>query len=67
MHTWLAHMRAHHALCDVTPERFQMNGKALCLMNLNMFCYRVPRGGAVLFRDFQRRLNRAVAVSRYRS
>lgn len=40
-------------------DRFDMNGKALCLMNMGMFVDRVPVGGKFLFRDFQLRLHRA--------
>jgi len=51
--------------CDVQvdSDRFRMNGKALCLMTRDMFTYRVPRGGVVLYTDFQMRLCRAVALA----
>lgn len=49
-------------LGDLDPGRFLMNGKALCLMTPAMFVYRVPRGGVILYRDFQTRLCRAVAI-----
>lgn len=40
-------------------DRFLMNGKALCLMSLQMFTFRVPLGGKLLFKDFQLRLSSA--------
>ena len=52
---------------DVDAERFRMNGKALCLMTRDMFTYRVPRGGRVLYADFQLRLCRAVALALHAS
>ena len=45
---------------DLHMERFQMNGKALCLMDLSMFLYRVPDGGERLYQDFQGRLQKAL-------
>ena len=43
----------------IDPARFQMNGKALCLMSLQMFAFRVPIGGKLLYKDFQLRLTSA--------
>ncbi|XP_026331485.1 ets DNA-binding protein pokkuri [Hyposmocoma kahamanoa] len=43
------------------PERFPMNGKALCLMNRDMFVARVPHGGHHLHQEFTRRLAKALA------
>lgn len=57
---WLLYMTRRHNLVDVRSERFLMNGKALCLMNLNMFLTRVPVGGKLLYKDFQIRLGRAM-------
>ena len=37
-----------------------MNGKAVCLMSVQMFSNRVPLGGKLLYRDFQIRLAKAV-------
>ena len=37
-----------------------MNGKAVCLMSVNMFTARVPLGGKMLYRDFQIRLAEAI-------
>ena len=53
-------MSLRHDLPDVHADRFLMNGKALCLMSLNMFTYRVPLGGKLLFKDFQLRLGDAI-------
>lgn len=58
---WLTYMKSTHNLHELRPERFLMNGKALCLMNANMFSYRVPNGGKLLYRDFRMRLARALA------
>ncbi|XP_028155750.1 ets DNA-binding protein pokkuri [Ostrinia nubilalis] len=44
------------------PERFPMNGKALCLMSKDMFASRVPDGGHMLHQDFRRRLAKALAL-----
>ncbi|KAF6027787.1 hypothetical protein EB796_013907 [Bugula neritina] len=45
---------------DVAPVRFDMNGKALCMMSMEMFIKRVPVGGKLLYRDFRLRLYPAV-------
>ncbi|KAK2184707.1 hypothetical protein NP493_256g04004 [Ridgeia piscesae] len=63
VHAWLLHMRDHHDMQDVQCERFPMNGKALCLMSVDMFRQRVPGGGKLLYRDFQLRLGRAMTVA----
>ncbi|XP_004930750.1 ets DNA-binding protein pokkuri [Bombyx mori] len=44
------------------PERFPMNGKALCLMSRDMFASRVPNKGFELHQDFRRRLAKALAL-----
>ncbi|CAH2101643.1 unnamed protein product [Euphydryas editha] len=44
------------------PERFPMNGKALCLMSKDMFAARVPRLGHALYQDFRRRLAKALTL-----
>jgi len=62
VHNWLESMRRSRDV-DIDSDRFRMNGKALCLMTRNMFTYRVPRGGLVLYADFQTRLCRAVALA----
>lgn len=41
-------------------EKFKMNGKALCLMSVEMFLSRFPTGGKMLYRDFRLRLTRAL-------
>ncbi|XP_034652611.1 uncharacterized protein LOC117891310 [Drosophila subobscura] len=61
---WLINMAVSEGL-EVTPElpqKFPMNGKALCLMSLDMYLCRVPVGGKMLYRDFRVRLARAMAV-----
>lgn len=57
---WLWNMQRQHNLPPISCERFQMNGKALCLMNVDMFVQRVPLGGKLLFKDFQMRLTQAL-------
>jgi len=59
---WLQWTSEMFHLGSINPERFQMNGKALCLMTMDMFLYRVPEGGNILYQDFQRRLRNAVAL-----
>ena len=65
VHGWLRAMRV--SVTDA--QRFRMNGKALCLMTLEMFAYRVTGGGEGrrLHGDFQARLCRAVAISLHRA
>jgi hypothetical protein len=58
--TWIRHMVESHGLPSVQTDRFLMNGKALCLMSMEMFCQRVPLGGKLLFKDFQLRLATAM-------
>ncbi len=61
--TWIHFMSSVHSLPSVQSDRFLMNGKALCLMNMDMFCQRVPLGGKELFKDFQLRLSVAMYLS----
>ncbi|KAH8397022.1 hypothetical protein KR215_007635 [Drosophila sulfurigaster] len=61
---WLINMAVSEGL-EVTPElpqKFPMNGKALCLMSLDMYLCRVPVGGKMLYRDFRVRLARAMTL-----
>ncbi|TDG48305.1 hypothetical protein AWZ03_005260 [Drosophila navojoa] len=61
---WLINMTVSEGL-EVTPElpqKFPMNGKALCLMSMDMYLCRVPVGGKMLYRDFRVRLARAMAL-----
>ncbi|KAI5637055.1 sterile alpha motif (SAM)/Pointed domain-containing protein [Phthorimaea operculella] len=46
------------------PDRFPMNGKALCLMTQKMFQARVPhqQSAVALHHDFKRRLAKALAL-----
>jgi hypothetical protein len=57
---WLLWMERRNSLPRVDSSRFLMNGKALCLMSLSMFTYRVPLGGKLLYKDFQLRLSLAL-------
>ena len=58
--SWVMHTCSTHSLPAPNTERFLMNGKAVCLMSLNMFISRVPLGGKLLYRDFQIRLGQAI-------
>ncbi|XP_035225655.1 ets DNA-binding protein pokkuri-like isoform X2 [Stegodyphus dumicola] len=57
---WIQYVTTTHRLPTVQLDRFLMNGKALCLMTMDMFVSRVPLGGKLLYKDFQLRLNRAL-------
>merc|ERR1711892_8164 len=61
---WVLWMCASHNLPHPNIERFLMNGKAVCLMNVSMFSTRVPLGGKLLYRDFQIRLANALYKKR---
>jgi hypothetical protein len=56
-------MATLHHLQQVPIDRFLMNGKALCLMSMDMFLARVPLGGKLLYKDFQLRLGTAMYTS----
>lgn len=57
---WIRYMSRIHGLPCVEADRFLMNGKALCLMTMDMFSQRVPLGGKMLYKDFQLRLSTAM-------
>ena len=57
---WVEQVCWTHQLPIPEPERFMMNGKAMCLMSASMFTNRVPLGGKTLYRDFQIRLAKAI-------
>lgn len=61
---WLVNLSLSEGL-EPSPElaqKFPMNGKALCLMSLDMYLARVPVGGKMLYRDFRVRLARAMSL-----
>ena len=58
--TWVEWTCHKHGLPLPSMDRFLMNGKAVCLMNANMFTCRVPLGGKMLYKDFQIRLAKAL-------
>ena len=60
---WIRYMSDVHGLPSIQSDRFLMNGKALCLMTMEMFCQRVPLGGKMLYKDFQLRLSMAMYQS----
>ena len=63
MQRWIGGLVRAHNLPPVDTERFLMNGKALCLMTMDMFCQRVPLGGKMLYKDFNIRLSMAMYSS----
>ena len=58
--SWVTWMCLVHGLQPPDVDRFLMNGKAVCLMSVQMFSSRVPLGGKLLYRDFQIRLAEAL-------
>ncbi|XP_055387508.1 serine/threonine-protein kinase phg2 [Condylostylus longicornis] len=61
---WLVNLSISEGI-DVSPDlaqKFPMNGKALCLMSLDMYLSRVPIGGKMLYRDFRVRLAKAMSL-----
>ena len=60
MTQWLHHSTTQYQLDTVHPDRFPMNGKALLLMSKDMFLYRVPEGGGILYEDVQLKLQRVM-------
>ena len=58
--TWVEAVCTEHGLPLPDPDRFMMNGKAVCLMSAPMFSLRMPLGGKTLYRDFQIRLGKAL-------
>ena len=67
VYSWLRYMKMVHNIPDIKYDRFLMNGKALCLMNLQMFCYRVPLGGKLLYKDFKMRLSKVLQAEDHRA
>ena len=59
--SWVEWTCSSHNLPVPSVDRFLMNGKAVCLMSVQMFSSRVPLGGKLLYRDFQIRLAEALA------
>ena len=57
---WLLGSSVRYQLGNTYPERFPMNGKALVLMTKEMFVYRVPEGGGILYEDIQLKLKKAM-------
>ena len=58
--SWVEWTCLSHSLPSPSVDRFLMNGKAVCLMSVQMFSNRVPLGGKLLYRDFQIRLAKAL-------
>ena len=58
---WLEKSAVQYQLGSTHSERFLMNGKGLLLLSREMFFYRVPEGGGILYEDFQLRLQKAVS------
>ena len=58
MAQWLQKAVVQYQLGSAHPERFPMNGKGLMLLNKDMFLYRLPVGGGILYEDIQLRLQK---------
>jgi hypothetical protein len=59
VNSWISYTLESHNLPVPPLHRFSMNGKALCLMSLDMFAERVPLGGKLLYKDFKIRMAKA--------
>lgn len=61
---WIMNLGRSEGINDVDhiSDKFKMNGKALCLMSVEMFLSRFPQGGKMLYRDFRLRLTRALSL-----
>ena len=62
---WLKWATERYSIRDITADKFLMNGKGLCMLGVEGFLYRVPRGGDVLHGDFNKRVTAAVEQSRH--
>lgn len=62
---WLKWATERYSIRDITADKFLMNGKGLCMLSVEGFLYRVPRGGDVLHSDFNKRVTAAVEQSRH--
>jgi hypothetical protein len=49
-------MEERYNISPIDRNKFAMNGRALCLMQREMFIARVPEAGHLLYEDFQLRL-----------
>lgn len=45
-------------LSKTYPNKFPMNGKALLLLTREMFLYRVPEGGGLLYEDIRYKMQK---------
>ena len=61
---WFKWATDRYGVKDITTDKFLMNGKGLCMLNLESFLYRVPQGGDLLYGDFQRRLHMATQTTK---
>lgn len=60
---WILNLGKSEGVCaQHIADKFKMNGKALCLMSVEMFLSRFPNGGKMLYRDFRLRLTRAMSL-----
>lgn len=62
---WLKWATDRYSIRDVMADKFLMNGKGLCMLGVEGFLYRVPKGGEVLHSDFNKRVIAAVEQSRH--
>lgn len=56
--TWLKTSSNKYQLDDVFIDRFPMNGKGVLFMTKEMFLYRLPQGGGLLYEDLQMRVQK---------
>ncbi|GAB1598385.1 transcription factor ETV6-like [Argonauta hians] len=50
---WLAWCSEEYTIDSVNPERFSMNGRAVCLLNRDDFMQRAPEVGDILYNTLQ--------------
>lgn len=62
---WLKWATERYNVRDVTADKFLMNGKGMCMLPLESFIFRVPRGGEALYQDFHKRLSAAIEQARH--
>lgn len=55
---WLQKAAVRFQLSKTYPNKFPMNGKALLLLTREMFLYRVPEGGGLLYEDIRYKMQK---------
>ncbi|CAE1250944.1 ETV6_7 [Acanthosepion pharaonis] len=59
---WLAWCAEEFSIDSVSPERFNMNGRAVCLLNRDDFMQRSPEAGDVLYNALQMLIKRQLPM-----